>query len=169
VTLTGTTTAGVVNVAWTAPASGGTIKSYTVTLSSGQTKSIPVGTLTAQFTGVVSATAITGTVTAVGSVANATSTASAAFGKPTAPAAPTLTSPAAGTIHAVWTAPSSGAPLQYTVTLAGQDTTTATVAGNVLTHDFTALTTGHVDTATVKAIGSVASTASVASAPVTVT
>lgn len=169
VTLTGTTTAGVVNVAWTAPTSGGTLKSYTVTLSSGQTRSIAVGTLTTQFTGVTSGAAITGTVTSVGSVANATSTASAAFGKPTAPAAPTLTSPSTGTIHAVWTAPSSGAPISYTVTLAGQDTTSHSVAGNILTYDFTGLTTGHVDTATVTAVGSVASTASPASGNVTVT
>lgn len=169
VTLTGNATVGGVVATWTAPASGGTVQSYTVTLSSGQTRSVAAGTLTTTFTGVASATAITATVTSVGSVANATSAASAAFGKPTAPAAPTVTSPSAGTIHVVWTAPSSGAPINYIVTLAGQDTTSHTVAGNILTNDFTGLITGHVDTVTVGAQGSVATTTSAASGNVTVT
>jgi hypothetical protein len=168
VVLSGTTTPGVVNVVWVAPTGVGIVLRYTVTLSSGQTKTIAAGTLTAQFTGVASATAITGTVTAVGAVTSTTSAASAAFGKPTAPAAPTLTSPTAGTIHCVWTAPSSGAPLNYIITLAGGDTTTHTVAGNLLTYDFTSITTGHVDTATVGAQGSVSTTTSVASSAVTV-
>jgi hypothetical protein len=166
VVLSGTTTPGVVNVAWTAPASGGTILSYTVTLSSGQTKSIPTGTTTAQFTGVTSATAITATVTSEGAVMDATSTASAAFGKPTAPAAPTITSPSTGTVHCVWTAPSSGAPLNYIVTLSNAHT--HTVAGNVLTYDFTGETTGASVTATVGAQGSVSTTTSAASSSVTV-
>ncbi len=166
--LSGNGTVGSVVATWVAPASGGTVLSYTVTLSSGQTKTVPAGTLTTTITGVASATAITGTVTANGAVANATSTASAAFGKPTAPNAPTVTSPSAGTIHVVWTAPTSGAPINYIVTLAGQDTTSHTVAGNLLTNDFTGLTTGHVDTVTVGAQGSVSTTTSAASGNVTV-
>lgn len=166
VLLTGTSTPGVVNVAWTAPASGGTVLSYTVTLSSGQTKSIPTGTLTAQFTGVTSATAITGTVTSEGAVTDATSTASAAFGKPTAPAAPTASSPSAGVVRLVWAAPSSGAPLNYILTLSNG--ATATVAGNILTYDFTGQTTGQSRTGTVGAQGSVSTTTSAASNSVTV-
>jgi hypothetical protein len=169
VVLTGNGTVGGVVATWVAPATGGTVSSYTVTLSSGQTKSVSASTLTTTFTGVANATAITATVTSVGSVANATSTASAVFGKPTAPAAPTATSPSAGTIHVVWTAPTSGAPINYIVTLAGQDTTSHTVAGTILTNDFTALTTGHVDTVTVGAQGSVSTTTSAASGNVTVT
>lgn len=168
VVLTGNATVGGVVATWTAPVSGGIVLSYTVTLSSGQTKTVAATALTTTFTGVASATAITATVTSNGSVANATSSASAAFGKPTAPAAPTATSPSAGTIHVVWTAPSSGAPINYIVTLAGQDTTSHTVAGNVLSNDFTGLTTGHVDTVTVGAQGSVSTTTSAASGSVTV-
>jgi hypothetical protein len=168
VVLSGNATVGGVVATWVAPTSGGTVLSYTVTLSSGQTKTVAAGTLTTTFTGVASATAITATVTSNGAVANATSSASAAFGKPTAPAAPTVTSPSAGTIHVVWSAPSSGAPINYIVTLGGQDTTVHTVAGNVLSNDFTALTTGHVDTATVGAQGSVSTTTSAASGNVTV-
>ena len=167
VVLSGTTTPGVVNVNWTAPASGGTILSYTVTLSSGQTKSIPTGTTTAQFTGVASATAITGTVTAEGAVQDGVSAASAAFGKPTAPAAPTASTPSAGTVRLVWTAPSSGAPLNYILTLSNGST--ATVAGNILTYDFTGQTTGQARTGTVGAQGSVSTTTSAASNSVTVT
>lgn len=168
VVLSGDGTVGDVVATWVAPASGGTVLSYTVTLSSGQTRTVSSSTLTTTIPGVASATAITATVTANGAVANATSAASAAFGKPTAPAAPTVTSPSAGTIHVVWTAPSSGAPINYIVTLAGQDTTSHTVTGNVLTYDFTGLTTGHVDTCTVGAQGSVSTTTSAASGSVTV-
>lgn len=166
VVLSGTTTPGVVNVNWTAPASGGNILSYTVNLSSGQTKSVANNVTTAQFTGVSSASAITGTVTSEGAVADATSTASAAFGKPTAPAAPTASSPSAGVVRLVWTAPSSGAPLNYILTLSNG--ATATVAGNILTYDFTGQTTGQSRTGTVGAQGSVSTTTSAASNSVTV-
>jgi hypothetical protein len=166
VTLAGDGVVGDVVATWTAPTSGGTVSSYTVTLSSGQTKTVASNVLTATLTGVSSATAITATVTSDGSVASATSTASAAFGKPTAPAAPTLTSPSAGTVHVVWTAPSSGAPLNYIVTLSNGHT--HTVAGDTLTYDFTGENTGDSVTATVGAQGSVSTTTSAASAPVTV-
>lgn len=166
VVLSGTSTPGVVNVNWTAPASGGNILSYTVALSSGQTKSVANNVTTAQFTGVTSATAITGTVTSEGAVTDATSTASAAFGKPTAPAAPTASSPSAGVVRLVWTAPSSGAPLNYILTLSNG--ATATVAGNILTHDFTGQATGESRTGTVGAQGSVSTTTSAASNSVTV-
>lgn len=166
VTLAGDGVVGDVVATWTAPTSGGIVSSYTVTLSSGQTKTVSNSVLTATLTGVSSATAITATVTSDGSVADATSTASAAFGKPTAPAAPTLTSPSAGTVHVVWTAPSSGAPINYIVTLSNGHT--HTVTGATLTYDFTGENTGDSVTATVGAQGSVSTTTSVASGAVTV-
>jgi hypothetical protein len=55
------------NVTWTAPADAQDVRSYTVTLSSGQTKTgIAPGTLTTQFTGLATGTATTARVTAVG-------------------------------------------------------------------------------------------------------
>jgi hypothetical protein len=67
----------------------------------------------------------------------------------------------------VWTAPSSGAPLNYILTLSNGST--ATVAGNILTYDFTGQTTGQARTGTVGAQGSVSTTTSAASNSVTVT
>jgi hypothetical protein len=73
---------GVLNVAWVAPTTGGRVVSYTVTLSSGQSKSIAAGTLTAQFTGLTSTTPTTARVTAVGTVFNTQSAASASVNVP---------------------------------------------------------------------------------------
>lgn len=52
---------------WVAPA-GGKVKSYTVTLSTGQSKSVSSATLTTTFTGLTPTTATTFRVTAVGTV-----------------------------------------------------------------------------------------------------
>lgn len=56
------------SVTWVAPADASEVKSYTVTLSTGQTKSVAAGTLTTTFTGLTTGTATTARVTAVGSV-----------------------------------------------------------------------------------------------------
>lgn len=166
VTLAGDGVVGHVVGSWTPPASGGRVLSYTLTLSSGQTKTVSNTTTTTTISGVSSATAITGIVRSNGAITNATSSASGAFGKPTAPAAPTLTSPVAGAVKVDWTAPSSGAPINYIITLSNGHT--HTVAGNLLTYTFTGETTGATVTATVGAQGSVSTTTSAASSGVTI-
>jgi hypothetical protein len=68
---------GVLNCTWVAPA-GGKVKSYTVTLSTGQTKSVSSATLTTSFTGLTPTTSTTLRVTAVGTVGSTQSVASPA-------------------------------------------------------------------------------------------
>lgn len=80
-TVTGTGTAGQARVSWTAsqpPPSGG----YTVTASSGQTKSVNGETTTADVTGLTSSSSVTFTVTAKGLYASETSAASSAYTVP---------------------------------------------------------------------------------------
>lgn len=72
---------GVLNVTWVAPA-GGKVQSYTVTLSTGQTKSVSAATLTTSFTGLTPTTPTTATVTAVGTVGSTQSAPSASVNVP---------------------------------------------------------------------------------------
>jgi hypothetical protein len=72
---------GVLNLAWTAPASGPRVVSYTATLSTGQTKTGLTGTSTS-FSGLVSSTATTARVTAVGTVGSTQSVASSSVNVP---------------------------------------------------------------------------------------
>lgn len=73
---------GVLNVAWTAPA-GGKVKTYNVTLSTGQTKTgLSSSTVNTSFTGLTTGTSTTATVTAVGTVGSTTSAPSAAVNVP---------------------------------------------------------------------------------------
>jgi hypothetical protein len=74
--------AGILNATWVAPTTGGKLTSYTVTLSTGQTKSVAAGTLTAQFTGLTTGTATTVRVTAVGPLGSTQSVASASVNVP---------------------------------------------------------------------------------------
>lgn len=69
--------AGVLNLAWTAPASGPRVVSYTATLSTGQTKTGLTGTSTS-FTGLTTGTATTARVTAVGTVGSSPQSAASA-------------------------------------------------------------------------------------------
>lgn len=74
--------AGKLNVNWTAPA-GGKVVTYTVILSTGQTKTgILAGTTTTQFTGLTTGTATTARVTAVGTVGSTQSVVSASVNVP---------------------------------------------------------------------------------------
>lgn len=69
--------AGRLTVTWTDPTSGGTLKTYTVTLSTGQTVTgLSPTTHTYTFTGLTTGTATTARVTAVGSVGSSQSAAS---------------------------------------------------------------------------------------------
>ena len=73
--------AGVLDVSWTAPA-GGKVVTYTVTLSTGQTKSVSAATLTTSFTGLATGTATTARVTAVGTVGSTQSAQSSSVNVP---------------------------------------------------------------------------------------
>jgi len=73
--------AGVLNAAWTAPA-GGKVVTYTVTLSTGQTKSVASNVTSTSFTGLTTGTATTLRVTAVGTVGSTQSVASASVNVP---------------------------------------------------------------------------------------
>lgn len=69
--------AGQLVVTWTAPTTGGTNQSYTVTLSTGQTATgLTTSTLSHTFTGLTTGTATTARVTAVGSIGSTQSAAS---------------------------------------------------------------------------------------------
>lgn len=72
---------GVLNAAWTAPA-GGKVKSYTVTLSTGQTKSVASNVTSTSFTGLTTGAATTLRVTAVGTVGSTQSVASPSVNVP---------------------------------------------------------------------------------------
>jgi hypothetical protein len=72
---------GVLNATWVAPA-GGKVQSYTVTLSTGQTKSVSSATLTTSFTGLTPTTATTFRVTAVGTVGSTQSVVSPSVNVP---------------------------------------------------------------------------------------
>jgi hypothetical protein len=74
--------AGTLNVTWVAPADASEVRSYTVTLSTGQTKSVAAGTLTTSFTGLTTGTATTARVTSVGSVGSTQSAPSASVNVP---------------------------------------------------------------------------------------
>lgn len=74
--------AGILNATWVAPTTGGKLTGYTVTLSTGQTKNVAAGTLTAQFTGLTTGTATTVRVTAVGPLGSTQSVASASVNVP---------------------------------------------------------------------------------------
>jgi hypothetical protein len=75
--------AGRLTVTWTAPISGGTLQSYTVTLSTGQTVTgLSTSTLTRTFTGLTTGTATTARVTAVGSIGSSQSAASSSVNVP---------------------------------------------------------------------------------------
>jgi hypothetical protein len=74
--------AGVLNVSWTAPTTGGKVVSYTVTLSTGQTKSVSSTTLSTSFSGLTTGTSTTARVTAVGTVFSTQSAASSAVNVP---------------------------------------------------------------------------------------
>lgn len=72
---------GVLNAAWTAPV-GGKVVSYTVVLSTGQSKSVSSATVSTSFSGLTPTTATTFRVTAVGSVGSTQSAASASVNVP---------------------------------------------------------------------------------------
>lgn len=72
---------GILNAAWTAPA-GGKVVTYTVTLSTGQTKSVASNVTNTSFTGLTPGTPTTLTVTAVGTVGSTASVASPSVNVP---------------------------------------------------------------------------------------
>lgn len=100
-------------------------------------------------------------------------TVAGSWGHPVAPTGVACTGGSgAGKVNVGWTAPATGGPVTgYTVVLTdttASTTVTHTVAGNVVTSQFTGLTTGHSVKATVTATGALGSTASAASATFTV-
>ncbi|GAB3666281.1 hypothetical protein GCM10027589_31310 [Actinocorallia lasiicapitis] len=160
----GTTTSDSATVTWTAPATGGAVESYKVSLG-GQNKTVPAGTLTATFTGLTADTDYTASVVASNAAGD-----SAAVTKLLRTQKPPLQKPGAvGSVDgtttsdsatATWTAPTTGGAVEsYTVTLGGQ-TKTVPAAGP-LTATFNGLTADTDYTASVVAVNAAGSSAPV--------
>jgi hypothetical protein len=155
-------------VTWAAP-DYGTVTSYVVTASTGQTQTVSGSTFTATVTGLTQSTPVTFTVKAVTAKGSYTSAPSNSVtpGTPTVPQNVTAAVASATSATVTWTAPAIGLPLTgYTVTpsVGGSP---QTVSGTTLTATMTGLTTGVAVTFTVTATNSVGSATSPASNSVT--
>jgi hypothetical protein len=134
--------AGTANVAWTAPAGGGPVSSYTVTSQPPGASQPVAGTATsATVSGLTCATVYRFTVTAAGPGGQATSGASPAVRPCTTPAAPagvTAAGQSDGSIQANWNAVSGAT--NYQVSYQGPTSGTVQAAANSLAIPATSLT-----------------------------
>jgi LPXTG-motif cell wall-anchored protein len=170
-----------VNVAWTAPADGGSaVTGYTVSVLQGGSlvKTVNATGTSVLVEGLTSGTTYTFTVAATNAAgtgaASAASTAVTTFAVASAPSAPTAALAGDTGIDVSWAAPSTtgGTPITgYTVTLStgGSIVSSQNVSASTLTTSFSALLPGKSYTAQVTANNSVGSSAvSDASVPVTI-
>jgi hypothetical protein len=170
-----------VNVAWTAPADGGSaVTGYTVAVLQGGSlvKTVNATGTSVLVEGLTSGTTYTFTVAATNAAgtgaASAASTAVTTFAVASAPSAPTAALAGDTGIEVSWAAPSTtgGTPITgYTVTLStgGSIVSSQNVSASTLTTSFSALLPGKSYTAQVTANNSVGSSAvSDASVPVTI-